>query len=104
MGKKIKNIDRAIECYNELTDTILERFCKKQGFTDFGFAIGSDDTVVFFENDLIMHLTDIVLDLIFNIEEGIAVKYMMGFDMSLGDAEIPKELSYKGYLESKKLI
>ena len=98
MTKKRTNVDTAIKSYNELTDSILERFCKKQGFT------GSDDTVVFFENDLMMLFTDIVIDLIFNIEEGIAVKYMMGFDMSLDNAEIEKELSYKEYLESKKLI
>ena len=104
MGKENSNIDRAIDSYNELRDSILDRFCEKQGFTDFGFAIGSDDTVVFFENDLMMLFTDIVIDLIFNIEEGIAVRYMMGFDMTLDDAEIEKEFSYKEYLESKKLI
>ena len=49
-------------------------------------------------------MLDIVIDLIFNIEEGIAVRYMMGFDMTLDDAEIEKEFSYKEYLESKKLI
>ena len=104
MGKESTNIDKAIQGYNELTDSILDRFCEKQGFTDFGFAIGSDDKVVFFENDLMMLFTDIVIDLIFNIEEGIAVRYMMGFDMTLDDAEIEKEFSYKEYLESKKLI
>ena len=104
MGKESTNIDKAIQGDKELTDTILGRFCKKQGFKDFGFAIGSDDTVVFFENDLMMLFTDIVIDLIFNIEEGIAVRYMMGFDMTLDDAEIEKEFSYKEYLESKKLI
>ena len=104
MTKKRTNVDTAIKSYNELTDSILDRFCKKQGFKDFGFAIGSDDTVVFFENDLMMLFTDIVIDLIFNIEEGIAVKYMMGFDMSLDNAEIKKDLNYKEYLESKKLI
>ena len=104
MGIENSNIDRAIDSYNELRDSILDRFCEKQGFTGFGFAIGSDDKVVFFENDLMMLFTDIVIDLIFNIEEGIAVRYMMGFDMTLDDAEIEKEFSYKEYLESKKLI
>jgi hypothetical protein len=104
MTKKRNNVDTAIKCYNELTDIILDRFCKKQGFTEFGFAIGSDDKVVFFDNDLMMLFTDIVFDLIFNIEEGIAVKYMCGFDMSLDNAQIEKELNYKEYLESKKLI
>ena len=104
MGKESTNIDKAIQGYNELRDSILDRFCEKQGFTDFGFAIGSDDKVVFFENDLMMLFTDVVFDLIFNIEEGIAVKYMIGFDMSLDNAEIKKDLNYKEYLESKKLI
>ena len=104
MTKKRTNVDTAIKSYNELTDSILDRFCKKQGFKDFGFAIGSDDKVVFFENDLMMLFTDVVFDLIFNIEEGIAVKYMIGSDMSLDNAEIKKDLNYKEYLESKKLI
>ena len=51
-----------------------------------------------------MLFTDVVFDLIFNIEEGIAVKYMIGFDKSLDNAEIKKDLNYKEYLESKKLI
>ena len=43
MGKESTNIDKAIQGYNELTDTILGRFCKKQGFKDFGFAQNTGD-------------------------------------------------------------
>ena len=104
MTKERNNVFTAIKCYNELTDSILDRFCEKQNLRVFGFAIGGDDKVVFFENDLMMLFTDIVFDLIFNIEQGIAIRYMQGFDMDLDNAEIGKELSYKEYLESKKLI
>ena len=104
MKKGETNIDKAIKSYEKLTDMILERFCKKQEFNNFGFAIGSDDKVVFFDNDLMMLFTDVAFDLIFNIDKGVAVKYMMGFDMGLDDAHIEKELSYKEYLEKKELI
>lgn len=87
-----------------LVQTILNNFCDKQGFT--GCEVGDvcQESLIFFNGQFGMTLSDVLLDMELDIKKGIAVNYMQGFDMELDDAQIPKELSYKEYLESKKLI
>jgi len=100
----MSNIDKVIGNHYNTIESIVAKFCKKQGFEKFGFVIGSDDKVVIFDNDLMMLFNDIAFDLIFDIEKGVAAMYMLGFDMNLDDAKIGKEISYQEYLKSKKLI
>lgn len=98
------NVDRVIDSYLRLKANTLSKFCEKQKLGVFGFMAYSDKEVVCFSPELSMAFRDIFLDMSLHIESGIAIRYMQGFDMDLDDALIDKELSYKGYLESKKLI
>lgn len=82
----------------------LSRFCEKQNLSVFGFLAHSENEVVFFSPALRMEFRDIFLDLELDVEIGIAIRYMQGFDMDLDNAQIDKALSYKDYLKSKKLI
>ena len=93
------NIDKAIYSYQKMADNLVKRFCEKQGLSCVVFQ-----DVVCFEGDLMMCFKDIFMDLKLHIEKGVAVSYMQGFDMNLDDAEIDKSLSYKEFLELKKLI
>lgn len=104
MAKEKNKVDQAIENYQNLKNNILKRFCEKQGLNVFGFDAYSNGEVICFTPELRMLFWDVFLDLELHIEKGIAVRYMQGFDMDLDDAQISKELSYKEYLESKKLI
>jgi len=97
-------VDQAIESYHNLKNDTLKKFCEKQKLGVFGFMVYSDQEVICFSPELKMTFRDMFLDLSLHIESGIAVRYMQGFDMDLEDALIEKELSYKEYLESKKLI
>lgn len=97
-------IDQAIISYHNLKNNTLKKFCEKQKLGVFGFMAHSDKEVICFSPELSMAFSDIFLDMALHIEKGIAVRYMQGFDMDLEDAKISKELSYKEYLESKKLI
>lgn len=104
MIKDEKKVDQVIESYNSLKNATLKKFCEKQKLGVFGFVIGSDQEVICFRPELRMTFRDIFLDMSLHIESGIAIRYMQGFDLDLEDAQINKELSYKEYLESKKLI
>ena len=104
MTKEKSKVDQMIECYRILKKGTLQKFCDKQKLSVFGFMSNSPDDVIYFSPELRMCFRDIFLDLSLHIEKGIAVRYMQGFDMDLDNAEIDKVLSYKEYLESKKLI
>lgn len=104
MVKENNKVDQVIESYLRLKANTLSKFCEKQKLGVFGIVAYSDQEVICFSPDLRMSFKDIFLDLQLHIESGIAVRYMQGFDMDLDDAQISKELSYKEYLESKKLI
>lgn len=104
MIKDRNRVDEVIESYRKVKNDTLKKFCDKQSLRVFGFMAYSDQEVVCFSPELKMAFKDIFLDLHLHIESGIAVRYMQGFDMDLEDAQINKELSYKEYLESKKLI
>lgn len=104
MIKHKNKVDQVIESYYNLKNSTLKKFCEKQKLGVFGFMAYTDNDVVCFSPELRMSFRDIFLDLSAHIESGIAVRYMQGFDMDLDDAQIDKALSYKEYLESKKLI
>lgn len=101
--EKIK-VDEVIKGYNNLKGSTLSRFCEKQNLSVFGFLAHSENEVICFSPELRMEFQDIFLDLSLDIESGIAVRYMQGFDMDLDDAQIDRSLTYKEYLESRKLI
>lgn len=103
MIKEKITVDEVIESHKKMFDSVLKRFCAKQGLVIFGF-MGNTKEVICFSPELSMSFRDVFLDLELHIEKGIAVRYMQGFDMDLDDAKISKDLSYKDYLESKKLI
>lgn len=100
----MSNIEHAIEKNNSLVLTILKGFCFKQGFTGCQLSDIDGEGVVIFDGQFGMAFSDILLDTQLDIKKGIAVRYMQGFDLDLDDAVIGKEVSYKEYLESKKLI
>lgn len=89
---------------NNLVCTILNCFCKKQGFTASEITVANDESVVVFDGQFMMLFGDVLLDVELDIKKGIAVNYMQGFDLDLEDAKISKDLSYRSYLENKKLI
>lgn len=104
MIKELNKVDQVIESYLRLKSNILSRFCDKQKISVFGVLAYSEQEIICFSPELRMAFKDVFLDLELHIESGIAVRYMQGFDMDLDDAQINKELSYKEYLESKKII
>jgi hypothetical protein len=103
MIKEKISVDEVIVSYQKMVNSVLNRFCAKQGLGVFGFMNTNRD-IICFSPDLSMCFKDVFLDLELHIEKGIAVRYMQGFDLDLEDAQINKALSYKEYLDSKKLI
>lgn len=101
---KENKVEQVVDSYLRLKNDTLKKFCDKQNLVIFGFMAYSEQEVIFFSTELRMSFKDIFLDLNLHIESGIAVRYMQGFDLDLENAQISKELSYKEYLESKKLI
>jgi hypothetical protein len=101
---KENKVDQVIASYLALKGITLKKFCEKQNLNVFGFISHSENEIICFSPELKMAFKDVFLDLHLGIKSGIAVRYMQGFDMDLEDAQIDKELSYKEYLESKKLI
>lgn len=104
MIKERNRVDQVVDSYLKLKNDTLSKFCEKQRLSVFGFLAYSEQEIICFSPELKMSFKDIFLDLSLHIESGIAVRYMQGFDMDLENAEIEKSLSYKKYLESKKLI
>lgn len=87
-----------------LVQTILNGFIKKQGFSNCECNVVNEESIVVFDGQFSMLFSDVLLDTELDIKKGIAVNYMQGFDLNSDDGVIDKELSYKEYLESKKLI
>jgi hypothetical protein len=104
MSKEGNKVDQVIECYLMMRGRKLREFCDKQKLKVFGVIANSQHEVICFSPELRMSFRDIFLDLCSGVESGVAIKYMQGFDMDMDNAAIDKELSYKEYLESKKLI
>nr|WP_315173559.1 hypothetical protein [uncultured Flavobacterium sp.] len=104
MIKEKNKVDQVVESYLKLKSSTLIKFCEKQNLDVFVVLSYSEQEVICFSPELKMSFKDIFLDLQLHIESGIAVRYMQGFDLDLDDAQITKELNYKEYLESKKLI
>lgn len=104
MVKEKNKVDQAIDSYLRLKANTLSKFCDKQKISVFGVMANTDQEIICFSPELRMSFKDIFMDMQLHIESGIALRYMQGFDMDLDDAQINKELSYKQYLESKKLI
>lgn len=104
MVKEKNKVDQVIDSYLKLKASTLSKFCEKQKLSVFGFMAYSEQEVICFSPELRMSFKDVFLDMSLHIESGIAVRYMQGFDLDLDDAQITKELNYKEYLESKKLI
>lgn len=104
MVKEKNKVKQVVDSYVKLKANTLSKFCEKQKLGVFDVVAYSDQEIICFSSELRMAFKDIFLDMSLHIESGIAVRYMQGFDMDLDDAQISKELSYKEYLESKKLI
>ena len=98
----MSNIDSVIDKNNSLIQNILKGFCNKQGFVGCEFSDINVEGVVVFDGQYYIMFSDILLDVQFNVKKGVAVSFMQGF--SVEDGVINKELSYKEFLESKKLI
>jgi hypothetical protein len=102
MGEEFNIINMVMDPRYDLVVTILKGFSRKQGFVGCEFSDINVEGMVFFDGQYGIMFSDILLDTEFNIPKGVAVSYMQGF--SVDDDFIDKELSYKEYLESKKLI
>ena len=89
---------------NGLVNSTLSGFRVKQGFSSCQCGFVNEESIVVFDGQFFMIFSDILLDIQLGVPKGIAVNYIQGFDLELQDGVIPKDLSYKDYLESKKLI